>query len=84
VDGPVWHSELREGGRFIRDEVSEGDPIFFVNTDNILRPLRPRHVGHDTILLHRIGIEEKVLSCRFGKEYEEHARKTKKLVPYIY
>jgi protein-S-isoprenylcysteine O-methyltransferase Ste14 len=36
------------------------------------------------ILLRRIGIEEKVLVSKFGQEYLEYARKTKKLIPYIY
>jgi len=36
------------------------------------------------IVLHRIRIEEKVLVSRFGQEYLEYARKTKKLIPYIY
>jgi protein-S-isoprenylcysteine O-methyltransferase Ste14 len=36
------------------------------------------------MLLRRIEYEEKVLSVRFGKEYEEYASKTKKLIPFIY
>ena len=36
------------------------------------------------MLLHRIGIEEKMLSSRFGQEYLDYAGKTKKLIPYIY
>ena len=36
------------------------------------------------MLLHRIGIEERILSRRFGQEYLEYVRRTKKLVPYIY
>ena len=36
------------------------------------------------IVLYRIRIEEKVLVSRFGQEYLEYARKTRKLIPYIY
>jgi len=36
------------------------------------------------MLLHRIGIEEKALTSRFGQEYLDYASKTKKLIPYIY
>jgi protein-S-isoprenylcysteine O-methyltransferase Ste14 len=36
------------------------------------------------MLLRRIEYEEKVLSARFGQEYEEYASRTKKLIPRIY
>jgi protein-S-isoprenylcysteine O-methyltransferase Ste14 len=35
-------------------------------------------------LVHRIKLEEKMLTERFGAEYEEYARHTKKLIPYLY
>jgi hypothetical protein len=34
--------------------------------------------------LYRIKMEEKVLVSRFGREYTEYARRTKKLIPYLY
>lgn len=36
------------------------------------------------MLSYRIRFEEKILVSRFGQEYLEYARKTKKLIPYIY
>ena len=36
------------------------------------------------MLFYRIRFEEKVLVSRFGQEYLEYARKTKKLIPYVY
>lgn len=36
------------------------------------------------MLLHRIGIEEKILVSRFGQEYVEYAHNTKKIIPHIY
>ncbi len=34
--------------------------------------------------LYRIGIEEKMLIEKFGDEYREYMKKTKKLIPFIY
>lgn len=36
------------------------------------------------MLFYRIRFEEKILVSRFGQEYLEYARKTKKLIPYVY
>ncbi len=36
------------------------------------------------MLVRRIGIEEKALVSEFGEEYLEYARRTKKLIPYLY
>jgi hypothetical protein len=36
------------------------------------------------MLFYRIRFEEKILVSRFGQEYHEYARKTKKLIPYVY
>jgi len=36
------------------------------------------------ILVHRIGYEEKALSDKFGKEFENYKGRTWKLVPFIY
>lgn len=35
-------------------------------------------------LLFRIGLEEKMLIERFGAEYREYMRRTKRLVPFVY
>jgi len=35
-------------------------------------------------LLHRIKLEERMLAERFGAEYEEYIRQSKKLIPYLY
>ncbi len=36
------------------------------------------------LLLHRIGLEERMLIERFGAEYEEYRKRTKKLIPFLY
>jgi protein-S-isoprenylcysteine O-methyltransferase Ste14 len=36
------------------------------------------------MLLYRIGYEEKVLAANFGQEYEDYARRTWKLIPFVY
>jgi protein-S-isoprenylcysteine O-methyltransferase Ste14 len=35
-------------------------------------------------VIYRIRVEEKVLAAAFGAEYDEHARATRRLVPWIY
>lgn len=35
-------------------------------------------------LLHRITLEEKMLVERFGAEYEEYMRQSKRLIPLVY
>ena len=36
------------------------------------------------LFLYRIGIEEKMLIEKFGSEYMEYMKRTKKLIPFIY
>jgi protein-S-isoprenylcysteine O-methyltransferase Ste14 len=36
------------------------------------------------LILHRIRLEERMLIERFGSEYEEYTRRSKKLVPFVY
>jgi protein-S-isoprenylcysteine O-methyltransferase Ste14 len=36
------------------------------------------------LILYRIGIEEKMLIEKFGDEYVEYMKKTKKLIPNVY
>lgn len=35
-------------------------------------------------VLYRIYIEEKMLTLRFGEEYKEYVKATKKIIPYIF
>jgi protein-S-isoprenylcysteine O-methyltransferase Ste14 len=35
-------------------------------------------------LLHRIKLEERMLIERFGAEYEEYMRQSKRLIPFVY
>lgn len=35
-------------------------------------------------ILYRVQVEEQALRCRFGSEYAEYARNTKRLIPHIY
>jgi protein-S-isoprenylcysteine O-methyltransferase Ste14 len=81
------HRLITEGPyRIIRHLIYLGEIIIFLSIPIIFCSLYGFFVMLALIplLLHRITIEEKVLSSRFGKEYEEYARKTKKLIPYIY
>ncbi len=36
------------------------------------------------LILYRLGIEERMLIEKFGDEYRQYKRKTKKLIPFIY
>ena len=35
-------------------------------------------------LLHRITLEERMMIERFGKEYEDYTRSSKRLIPFVY
>jgi protein-S-isoprenylcysteine O-methyltransferase Ste14 len=35
-------------------------------------------------MLYRIRVEERALTERFGDEYTEYCKKTKRLIPFIY
>ena len=37
-----------------------------------------------TLLYFRIEIEEKILAAKFGNEFEDYKKNTKRIVPYIY
>ncbi len=72
--------------RFIRDPIYLGVMLFSFSAPLIIRsllglliliPIMP-------MLIYRIRIEEKILAKRFGKDYEEYARKTKRLIPYVF
>ena len=36
------------------------------------------------MLIHRIGVEERALVSKLGKDYIEYTQRTKKLIPCIY
>jgi len=40
--------------------------------------------GFVPLTLYRIGVEERMLIERFGDEYREYMKKTKKIIPFIY
>jgi len=40
--------------------------------------------GFVSLTLYRIGVEERMLTERFGDEYREYMKKTKKIIPFIY
>src|SRR3990170_1034292 len=41
-------------------------------------------LGYIPFVLYRIQIEEKMLIERFGQEYRDYIKKTKKIIPFIY
>jgi protein-S-isoprenylcysteine O-methyltransferase Ste14 len=36
------------------------------------------------LVLYRIAIEERMLIKKFGDEYRDYAKRTKKLIPFLY
>lgn len=40
--------------------------------------------GFIPLILNRIGIEERMLLEKFGDEYQEYMKQTKKIIPFIY
>jgi len=58
---------------------SIGIPLIFSSLYGFLLML-----GLTPLFLYRIKIEEKMLIKRFGEEYKEYIKKTKKLLPLIY
>jgi len=57
---------------------SVGIPLFLSLSGFLLM------LGLIPLILYRIKIEEKMLIDKFGDEYREYMKKTKKLIPYIY
>jgi protein-S-isoprenylcysteine O-methyltransferase Ste14 len=41
-------------------------------------------VGIIIFVLNRVRVEEKLMSEKFGKEYTEYQKETKKIIPYVY
>jgi protein-S-isoprenylcysteine O-methyltransferase Ste14 len=40
--------------------------------------------GFSALYIWRVHLEEKVLVSRFGKEYSDYQKKTRKFIPYVY
>jgi protein-S-isoprenylcysteine O-methyltransferase Ste14 len=57
-----------------------GLSLMFMNAFTFLIIIIPITIS----FLHRINIEEKVLTQEIGKEYMEYSTQTKKLIPFIY
>ncbi len=72
--------------RFIRDPIYLGVILFSLSAPLILRSLLGLLVMIALVpmIVYRIRVEERVLTKRFGKEYEEYARKTKRFIPHVY
>ncbi len=72
--------------RFIRHPIYLGTLLFSFSAPLILRSLLGLLVMMMLLpmIIIRIRLEEKVLAEKFGREYELYARKTKRLIPYIY
>jgi len=72
--------------RIIRHPIYLGEILLYISIPVIFSSLYGLVIMLTIIpmLLFRIRYEEKVLSSKFGLEYVEYARKTKKLIPYIY
>lgn len=57
-----------------------GLSLMFINVFTLLIIIIPITIS----FLHRINIEEKVLTQELGTEYTEYSKQTKKLIPFIY
>ncbi len=72
--------------RYVRHPMYLGVILFVLSAPIILESL----YGFIVMMLlvpmifHRIGIEEKAMTSKFGDDYLAYTRKTKKLIPYIY
>ena len=72
--------------RIVRHPIYLGEILYFLSIPMIFSSLFGFFIMLALIplLLHRIIIEENVMSSKFGQEFQEYARRTKKLIPYIY
>jgi protein-S-isoprenylcysteine O-methyltransferase len=72
--------------RFIRHPIYLGVLLYAFSLPLILQNLLGFLItmALTPMLIIRIRLEEKVLADRFGQEYAEYARKTKRLIPYVY
>lgn len=85
----VGDHQLIETGafRFIRHPSYSGLLLMWfaigIRTENILS-LVALMLPTTAALLFRIGIEEDTLSAEFGNRYSDYARRTKRLIPFLY
>ncbi len=72
--------------RYVRHPIYLGTLLYAFSAPLILRSALGFLIMMALIpmFIRRIKIEEKVLSEKFGQKYIEYARKTKRLIPYIY
>jgi protein-S-isoprenylcysteine O-methyltransferase Ste14 len=72
--------------RYIRHPIYAGEILYFLSIPLIFSSIYGFVIMMVIIpmLLYRIGYEEKVLSSKFGQEYEAYIRRTRKLIPFIY
>jgi protein-S-isoprenylcysteine O-methyltransferase Ste14 len=72
--------------RFIRHPIYLGEILYFLSIPMIFGSIYGFIVMLVLIpmLIHRIGVEERVLVSKFGQEYIEYTQKTKKIIPCIY
>ena len=56
-----------------------GIPLFFSSLYGSLIML-----GLVPCILYRVGIEERMLLGRFGDEYREYMKRTRRMIPYLY
>jgi protein-S-isoprenylcysteine O-methyltransferase Ste14 len=72
--------------RFIRHPIYLGEILYFLSIPVIFGSLYGFIVMLVLVpmLIHRIGVEERVLVTKFGQEYIDYTQKTKKLIPCFY
>lgn len=72
--------------RYVRHPIYIGEMLYFLSIPVIFGSLYGLVImlAIVPILIYRIEYEEKVLSAKFGQEYEEYASKTWKLIPFLY
>lgn len=72
--------------RYIRHPIYAGEILYFLSIPLIFSSIYGFVIMLVIIpmLLYRIGYEEKVLSSKFGQEYEAYVQRTRKLIPFIY
>ena len=72
--------------RHLRHPIYLGSMLIFLSVPLIFHSLYGLVVTALAIpfILHRIQVEERMLRKKFGNEYADYARKSKRLIPYIY
>ena len=81
------HKLIKHGiYRYVRHPISLAAIIYSIGIPLFLSSLYGFFImlGLIPLIPYRIGIEEKMLIEKFGDEYREYVKKTKKLLPFIY